>query len=75
MGDRGYESGRVLSARDLVAGDDVVFVATGVTDGSLLRGVRFEHGVPVTHSLVADTRTGMRHLVETRHPQRDTASG
>jgi len=75
MGDRGYESGRVLSARDLVAGDDVVFVATGVTDGSLLRGVRSEHGVPVTHSLVADTRSGMRHLVETRHPQRDPASG
>jgi fructose-1,6-bisphosphatase II len=69
MGDRGYESGRVLSARDLVAGDDVVFVATGVTDGSLLRGVRSELGVPVTHSLVADARTGVRHLVETRHPQ------
>lgn len=75
MGARGYESGRVLSARDLVAGDDVVFVATGVTDGSLLHGVRTEHGAHLTHSLVADSRSGRRHLVETRHPQHDPEAG
>jgi fructose-1,6-bisphosphatase II len=31
-----------LTTTDLVSGDNVFFAATGVTDGSLLRGVRFE---------------------------------
>ena len=74
MAARGYESGQVLSAKDLVAGDDVVFVATGVTEGSLFRGVRSEGGDHVTQSLVADARSGRRHLVESRHPQRPRAS-
>ena len=37
----GYDPTRVLTTQDLVAGEDVFFAATGITDGSLLRGVRY----------------------------------
>jgi fructose-1,6-bisphosphatase II len=43
---------RVYSASDLASGDEITFVATGVTDGALLKGVRyFGHGIR-TSSLV-----------------------
>ena len=42
----------VLSTEDLVTGDDCFFVATGITDGDLMRGVRYGGGGATTHSLV-----------------------
>ena len=39
--DRGHDINRVLTTEDLVSGDNVFFCATGVTDGDLLKGVRF----------------------------------
>jgi fructose-1,6-bisphosphatase II len=45
-----------------------VFVAaTGVTDGELLRGVRFEHREVVTQSLSMRSKSGAVRLIETRH--------
>jgi fructose-1,6-bisphosphatase II len=49
---------RVFDTKDLVPGDSVVFVATGITDGDLLRGVRFFGGGARTHSLVMTRQTG-----------------
>ena len=46
--DAGYDVDRVLGADDLVSGEDLFVAATGVTDGALLRGVRFEHGIAAT---------------------------
>ena len=39
--DAGYDLDRVLELDDLVSGDDVFFAATGISDGELLRGVRY----------------------------------
>lgn len=64
----GYELDRVLDAGDLVAGDDVFFAATGVTDGDLLRGVRFlGDGHATTESLVMRSRSGTIREVKARH--------
>ena len=44
--DAGHDLDQVLSTNDLVSGDDIFFAATGITDGELLRGVRFhDHGI------------------------------
>src|SRR3954465_15112905 len=48
----------VLATDDLVTGDDCFFVATGITDGELMRGVRYRAGGASTHSLVMRSRSG-----------------
>ncbi len=58
--------GRVYSAQDMAAGD-VLFAATGVTDGSLLDGVGFRAGIATTHSIVTRSHTGTQRWVKTRH--------
>ena len=65
--DFGHDLDRVLSTEDLVAGENVFFAATGVTDGALLRGVRFEPRTVVTHSLSMRSRSGAVRVIETRH--------
>ena len=40
--DAGYDLDRVLTCDDLVKGDDAFFSATGVTDGDVLQGVRYQ---------------------------------
>jgi fructose-1,6-bisphosphatase II len=65
--EQGYDLDRVLTIDDLVAGENVFFAATGVTDGELLRGVRFEHREVLTQSLSMRSRSGAVRLVETRH--------
>lgn len=52
---------------DELAGGDVMFVATGVTDGSMLRGVRRHHGGATTHSMVMRSKTGTVRMVEAHH--------
>src|SRR6185437_9602365 len=47
----------VLLTDDLVTGDDVFFVATGITDGELMKGVRYRAGGASTHSLVMRSRS------------------
>jgi len=54
----GYEIGRVLHADDLCRGDDVFFAATGITDGDLLKGVRFNSKGAITDSLVMRSKSG-----------------
>ena len=69
--DAGYDLNRRLTTRDLVAGDNVFFAATGVTDGSLLRGVRFEPARIITHSLSMRSLSGTVRFIEGRHdPER-----
>jgi fructose-1,6-bisphosphatase II len=54
-----------------VNSDNVFFAATGVTDGSLLRGVRFEKHRIVTQSLSMRSKSGTVRLIEGRHdPER-----
>ena len=51
---------------DLVAGD-VVFSATGVTDGSMLRGVHREGNFITTESVVMRSATGTVRWIRARH--------
>ena len=56
--DVGYDLDQVLMLDDLVAGDDVFFAATGITDGELLRGVRYWGDGASTQSLVMRSKSG-----------------
>ena len=62
--DAGYDLTEVLDCERLVAGEDVFFAATGVTDGDVLRGVHYEPRGASTESLVmrAKSRTVRRVL-------------
>jgi fructose-1,6-bisphosphatase II len=64
----GYDLDEVLTADDLVSGDDVFFSATGVTDGDVLQGVRYQGGRgATTQSLVMRSRSGTVRRVSARH--------
>jgi fructose-1,6-bisphosphatase II len=52
---------------DEMARGDVFFAATGVTNGDLLRGVRYFSGGAVTHSIVMRSRSRTIRFIETRH--------
>jgi fructose-1,6-bisphosphatase II len=66
--DAGYDLQRQLTQDDLVQGDDCFFSATGVTDGDVLQGVRYEGaGVATTESIVMRSRSGTVRRVSARH--------
>jgi fructose-1,6-bisphosphatase II len=67
--DAGYDLDRILTVDDLVAGDDVFFSATGVTDGDVLEGVRYEgRGAhATTESIVMRSRSGTVRRIKARH--------
>jgi len=67
--DGGYDLDEVLDVDRLVAGNDVFFAATGVTDGELLQGVRLSRGKATTESLVMRSRSGTVRTVTARHDQ------
>jgi fructose-1,6-bisphosphatase II len=59
---------QVLTLEDLVKGDDVFFVATGITDGDLLRGVRYTgNQLGQTHSIALRCKTGTIRFIEATH--------
>ena len=58
---------RIYRTDELASGKDIRFVATGVTDGELMQGVRFfAHGVR-THSVLLDGRMGKVRFINTQH--------
>jgi fructose-1,6-bisphosphatase II len=63
----GHDLSRVLRTDDLVSGDNVFFVATGVTDGELLNGVRYRAGGATTHSLVMRSKSGTIRTILSEH--------
>src|SRR5688500_10806774 len=66
--DAGYDVARVLTHDDLVHGEDVFFSATGVTDGDVLQGVRYEGARGAsTESLVMRSRSGTVRRIAARH--------
>jgi fructose-1,6-bisphosphatase II len=66
----GYELNRVLTTDDLVTGDDVFFAATGVTDGELIKGVRYRANSALTQSIVMRSRTGTVRVIDALHRQK-----
>ncbi|MBA2290176.1 MAG: class II fructose-bisphosphatase [Chloroflexia bacterium] len=67
IADKGLDQSRVYSINDLVTSEDVFFVATGITDGELLKGVHYFPDGATTHSLVMRERSGTVRYVESTH--------
>ena len=66
--DDGYDLARQLTQDDLVKGDDCFFAATGVTDGDVLQGVRYQGAKSAsTESLVMRSRSGTVRRISARH--------
>jgi fructose-1,6-bisphosphatase II len=65
--DAGLDAERVLTTDDLVAGNDVFVAATGVTTGSLLRGVRYLPNGAITDSISMRSRSGTVRRIEASH--------
>ena len=61
------DESRVYRTEDLASGEQLVFAATGVTEGELLQGVRFFGGGARTHSLVMAYQTKQVRFVDTVH--------
>jgi fructose-1,6-bisphosphatase II len=65
--DNGLDLDQVLTTRDLVDSDNTFFAATGVTTGSLLKGVRFGGIHTSTHSVIMRSRSGTVRFIEADH--------
>ncbi|MEM6795002.1 MAG: class II fructose-bisphosphatase [Acidobacteriota bacterium] len=64
----GYDDlSKIYQTQDLAQGDNVLFSCTGVTDGEMLRGVRFFGGGSRTHTLVMSLQAGVIRFVDTIH--------
>ncbi|NDC13260.1 MAG: class II fructose-bisphosphatase [Actinobacteria bacterium] len=64
----GMDLSAVLTTDDLVSGEDVFFAATGITDGELLRGVRYTDRYIKSNSLVMRSRSKTIRVIESEHP-------
>lgn len=60
------DTSKVYAIEELAAGD-VMFAATGVTDGDYLRGVRFFKGGAITHSVVMRSKSKTIRYIEATH--------
>jgi fructose-1,6-bisphosphatase II len=67
LADDGYDISQVLKTDDLVKGNDVFFAATGITDGALLKGVKYWPDGATTYSMVMRSRSGTVRIVEAEH--------
>jgi fructose-1,6-bisphosphatase II len=65
--DAGHDLDRVLTTNDLVSGENVFFVATGITDGELLRGVRYRSETALTDSIVMRSKSGTVRRIDSEH--------
>ncbi|MFS8521482.1 MAG: class II fructose-bisphosphatase [Micromonosporaceae bacterium] len=63
----GHDPDRVLTTDDLVRGDNIFFVATGITTGDLLRGVRYRAGGAYTQSIVMRSKSGTIRVIDSYH--------
>lgn len=65
--DAGHDLDRVLSTNDLVSSDNCYFAATGITDGDLLKGVRYHGSRVLTQSIVMRSKSGTIRVVDGEH--------
>jgi len=63
----GVDPDQILTIDDLVSSDDTFFAATGITDGELLRGVRYGSGQAITESLVMRAKSGTIRYIRAFH--------
>jgi fructose-1,6-bisphosphatase/sedoheptulose 1,7-bisphosphatase-like protein len=62
---------RIYTSKDLASGESIIFAATGVTDGTLLRGVRFFGDGTRTTSVVMESNPPSVRFVDTIHVDAD----
>jgi len=63
----GLHASQILSCEEMVSGKEVFFVATGITDGTLMSGVRYHGEWAQTESIVLRSKTKTRRVVTTEH--------
>lgn len=63
----GHDLSKVLTTRDLINSDDVFLSATGITDGELLRGIRYMPYGVISQSLVMRGKSQTVRLIQTEH--------
>jgi len=61
------ELGKVFYAKDLAQGENIIFCATGISDNSLLRGVRVRGHTAITHSVLMRARSQTVRMIEAYH--------
>ncbi len=72
--DAGLDLEQVLTTRDLVTGENIFFCATGITDGELLRGIRYRPQGSVSHSIVMRAKSGtIREMISEHRAPADSA--
>ena len=64
---------RVYRSADLASGESLIFAATGVTDGALMKGVRFFGDGVRTHSVVMQSQPARIRFIDTIHIQGERA--
>jgi fructose-1,6-bisphosphatase II len=64
----GIDLSAILTTNDLVKGEDVFVAATGITDGELLKGIRYYKNHATSHSLVMRGRSRTIRIIESEHP-------
>ena len=64
----GIDLSAILTTNDLVKGEDVFVAATGITDGELLKGIRYYKNQATSHSLVMRGRSRTIRIIESEHP-------
>ena len=67
----GMDLDKVLTTNDLVSGENVFFAATGITDGELLKGIRFTDRYIQSNSLVMRSRSKTIRFISSEHPLQD----
>jgi len=63
----GTDPKRIYTSEDLASGENLIFAATGVTDGTLMRGVRFFGDGVRTHSLIMQSKPARIRFIDTIH--------
>ncbi|MDF1514735.1 MAG: fructose-bisphosphatase class II, partial [Anaerolineae bacterium] len=63
----GFNARDILTANDLVKGTNIFFAATGVTDGSLLKGIHYRGERASSNSLIMRGETHTRRIIEAEH--------
>lgn len=62
-----HDPQKILKMEDLVKSNDVIFAATGITDGDFLKGVRYHGQLVQTYSVVMRSKTGTVRFIEAFH--------
>jgi fructose-1,6-bisphosphatase II len=65
--DQGHDLDQVLTTDDLVSGENVFFAATGITDGDLVKGIKYRGPDAITQSIVMRSKSGTVRVIDAVH--------